>query len=82
MKKLRTILFEKKKKKVRLFENKNWDKKQKALKEKKKNLPLLKRTLEMQEYRSWVLILPSRKPIFINLKVSKTEGKKKPWFSS
>ena len=36
MKKLRTSLFEKKKKKVRLFENKNWDKKQKALKEKKK----------------------------------------------
>ena len=51
MKKLRTSLFEKKKKKVRLFENKNWDKKQKALKEKKKKkkLPLLKRTLEMQE---------------------------------
>ena len=28
--------MKKKKKKVRLFENKNWDKKQKALKEKKK----------------------------------------------
>ena len=69
LKKLKTSLFGKKKKRLDYLEKKNWNKKQKTLEKlKNKNLPLLIRTHEMQEQCQ-------------KLK-GKRKRKKKPWYST